>query len=147
MPGKVNPVMCEVVTQVAAQVIGNDAAVSIGAQGGRLELNVMVPLVAHNVLQSVDILASAMRLFAERCVDGLEADADRCRELAERSPSLATALAPLLGYDRAARLARESMRTGRRLEDLALEQGLLTRDQAEQVFDLRRMTEPGAPAS
>ncbi len=140
MPGKVNPVLCEVLRQVAAQATGNDVAVTLGAQGGEFELNVMVPVIARNVLESVEILAAGMDLFARRCVDALEADPDRCVELAEQSPALVTVLNPIVGYDRAAQLAHDARRLRRGIRELAVEQGLLTAEEAARVFDLRGMT-------
>ncbi|HTF57958.1 MAG TPA: class II fumarate hydratase [Planctomycetota bacterium] len=140
MPGKTNPVICEVVVQVGAQVVGNDAAVALGGQGGAFELNAMVPVMAHNLLQSIALLASAARLFAAKCVDGLRADARRCRDLAERSPALATVLAPRVGYDRAAALVEEAMRRGMTIRDLAVEKGWVTASEARRLFDPLRLT-------
>jgi len=140
MPGKVNPVMCEVVTQVAAQVIGNDAAVAIGGQGGQFELNVMIPVMAINVLDSIRLLSTSSESFAEKCVDGIKANEDRCRELAEQSNMLVTALAPIIGYDRAAALAKDALKKRKSVRQLALEQGAVTEEQAKKVFDLRGMT-------
>jgi fumarate hydratase class II len=140
MPGKVNPVICEVVDQVAAQVAGNDAAVAAGGAGGMFELNAMVPMMAHNVLQSTALLASASRLLATKCVDGLEADERRCRSLAERSSALATALVPRLGYDRVAALVEEALRRGLTVRELALEKKLVSRSEARTLFDPLRMT-------
>ncbi len=143
MPGKVNPVLCEVLTQVAAQVIGNDLAVTIGAQGGQFELNVMIPVMAHNVLSSTALLANACTLFADRCIDGLQANPERCEELALKSLSLVTALNPIIGYDKAAALAKEAYKKRVSVKQLALDQKLITEEQARKAFDLRRMTEPG----
>jgi fumarate hydratase class II len=143
MPGKVNPVMSEMLTQIAAQVIGNDAAVTLGAQGGAFELNVMIPVMVHNVLSSIALLASGCRLFASKCVDGLQANKARCEELALKSLSLVTVLNPLIGYERAAALAKEAHKRGISVRQLALEQKLITPEQAEKAFDLWRMTQPG----
>ena len=143
MPGKVNPVMCEMLVQVGGQVIGNDAAVTIGAQGGHFELNAMIPLMTANVLDSIGILTRGCSLFATKCVDGLKANAERCAELLEKSPIAATALNPLLGYDRTARLVKEALARNKSVKDLAVEQGLITKAQAERIFDFRRLTEPG----
>ncbi|MEK7865813.1 MAG: class II fumarate hydratase [Planctomycetota bacterium] len=143
MPGKVNPVLCEVMTQVSAQVIGNDMAVTIGAQGGNFELNVMIPVMAHNVLSSTALLANACTLFAGRCIDGLQANPERCEELALKSLSLVTALNPIIGYDKAAALAKEAFKKRVSVKQLALDQKLITEEQAKKAFDLRRMTEPG----
>jgi fumarate hydratase class II len=135
MPGKVNPVMSEVVTQVAAQVVGNDAAIAVGALGGQLELNTFLPLIARNLLQSIGLLASATRLFAERCVDGLEADRARAAALVEQSLMLATALVPRIGYDAAAELAKEALATGRSLRELCLARGLLDAPTLDRLLD------------
>jgi fumarate hydratase class II len=143
MPGKVNPVMSEMLVQVAAQVIGNDAAITMGAQGGHFELNAMIPVMIANLLDSIGILANGCRLFAERCVDGLEADAEHSAELLAKSPLAATALNPVLGYDRTAQLVQEALLRKRSVKDLAIEQGLITPEQAEKIFDFRRLTEPG----
>lgn len=109
MPGKVNPVIPEAVTQVAAQVIGNDAAVAFGGASGSFELNVMLPMLARNVLESITLLANASRLLADRCVAGIEADADRMREYAESSPSIVTPLNRYLGYEEAAKVAKQAL--------------------------------------
>ncbi len=146
MPGKVNPVMSEMLTQVAAQVIGNDAAITIGAQGGNFELNVMIPVMIHNLLGSIAILANGCRLFATRCVDGLSANEARCRELLEKSPICATALNPIIGYERAAKLIKEALAKKASVKQLAIDQGLVTAEQAEKAFDFRKMTEPGETA-
>jgi fumarate hydratase class II len=125
MPGKVNPVLCEVLIQVCAQVIGNDAAITVGGLSASLELHTALPLVARNLLESIRLLASASTLFAERCIAGLEADRERCAELAGRSLALATALVPALGYDTAAELAKEALASGRPLREICLARGLL----------------------
>lgn len=143
MPGKVNPVLCEVATQVAAQVIGHDAAVTIGGQGGQFELNVMIPLMAVNVLDAAGLLASTCDTFARKCIDGIEANEEICREYAERSAMLVTAMVPIIGYDRAAAIAKEALRQRRSVRQVAIQQGAITQEQADEVFNLRRMTEPG----
>jgi len=143
MPGKVNPVMSEMLVQVAAQVIGNDAAITIGAQGGQFELNAMIPMMTANLLDSIQILTSGCSLFAARCVDGLRADAARCAELLEKSPIAATALNPILGYERTAKLIQEALANGASVKQLAVEQGLITREQAEKIFDFRKLTRRG----
>ncbi|MBI3857123.1 MAG: class II fumarate hydratase [Planctomycetes bacterium] len=147
MPGKVNPVMSDMMTQIAAQVIGNDAAITIGAQGGNFELNVMIPVMIANLLNSVAILASGCRLFATRCVDGLAANPEKCAELLDKSPISATALNPIIGYERAAKLIKEALAKKASVKQLAVEQGLITKEQADQIFDFRKMTEPGETAS
>ncbi len=145
MPGKVNPVMAESVCQVAAQVIGNDAAITVGGQSGNFELNVMIPVMIHALLQSIAILASVCREFTERCVVGIEANGERCRRNAESTAALATALAPEIGYDRAAKVAKTSLAEDRTLRDVVLEEGLLTEEQLDRLLDFRAMTEPGIP--
>ncbi|MFQ5889076.1 MAG: class II fumarate hydratase [Gemmatimonadota bacterium] len=143
MPGKVNPVMAEMVCQVAAQVIGNDAAITIGGQAGNFELNVMIPVMAHNLLESIEILSSACREFAERCVKGITANAERCRRFAESTAALATVLAPRIGYDRAAEVAKRSLREEKTLRQVAREMDLLSDEELEALIDFRAMTEPG----
>jgi fumarate hydratase class II len=124
MPGKVNPVIPEVVTQVAAQVIGNDAAITVGGMQGHFELNVFIPLIARNLLQSIALLASASRLLAEKCVDGIEANVEQCEHYAEVSLSAATALNPYIGYDKASEIVKEAAKSGRSLREVAREQGV-----------------------
>ncbi len=143
MPGKVNPVMSEVMTQVAAQVIGNDAAIAIGGQGGAFELNVMIPVMVDNLLSSMSLMANTAKVFAEKCVDGLAPNEERCEELAQKSLSLATVLNPLIGYEKAAELVKEAFKKKVGVKQLALEKKLITPEQAEKAFDLRKMTEPG----
>jgi fumarate hydratase class II/aspartate ammonia-lyase len=128
---------------VSYQVIGLDAAIAAAAAAGQLELNVMMPLVAFDLCHALEILAAAVRAFDERCARGLEADAERARQYAERSVSLATALAPRLGYAAAAEIVKASVRTGRSIVDLAVEMGGLSRAEARRVLDPRRLTRPG----
>jgi fumarate hydratase class II len=141
MPGKVNPVIPEVVTQVGAQVIGNDAAIAIGGLSGQFELNVYVPLMARNLLQSIQLLSSASRLLAEKCVDGIEANREQLERYAELTLSAATALNPHLGYDKVAEIVAESARSGRSLREVAREAGV---DDAvlDQALDYRSMAKP-----
>jgi fumarate hydratase class II len=143
MPGKVNPVLAEAVTQVAAQVFGNDAAVAFGGAQGNFELNVYVPMMAANVLDSIQLLTNVSWLFADRCVAGIEADDERCRAYAEASPSLGTSLNPYLGYEKASALVKESVRTGRSIRELVHEQGLLSDEELDRAFDVLRMTHGG----
>src|SRR5690349_535869 len=124
MPGKVNPVMPEVMTQVAAQVIGNDTTITVGGMQGHFELNVFVPLLARNILDSVKLLASASRLFAEKCVDGIEANRENAERYAELTLSAATALNPYIGYDLATEIVKEAAATGRPLREIAREKGV-----------------------
>jgi fumarate hydratase class II len=143
MPGKVNPVMPEMLRMVCAQVVGNDAAVTVGGMSGDFELNVMMPVMAQALLQSIDILARGSVAFTEKCVEGLEADRKRCEEMIERSLMMVTALAPRIGYDAAAKLAQEAYRTGRAIRDLARERGLVPEAELERLLDPRGMTGPG----
>ena len=143
MPGKVNPVMAEMLTMVCFQVIGNDAAVAMAAQAGQLELNVMMPILAHALLQSLDILAHAIAVFTSRCVAGMQADVERCRRYAEETIALVTALSPRIGYDRAAALAKEVWSSGRSVRDVVTDQGILTPADVSELLDPRRLTEPG----
>jgi fumarate hydratase class II len=141
MPGKVNPVIPEVVTQVAAQVIGNDAAITVGGLQGHFELNVFIPMMARNLLDSVKLLSSASRLLAEKCVDGIEANRERCEHYAELTLSASAALNPYIGYDRGAEIVKEAAASGRSLREVAREHGV---DDAvlEEALDFRKMARP-----
>jgi len=141
MPGKVNPVICEAVTMACAQVIGNDVTVSIGGQSGNFELNVMKPVIAYNLLQSIELLSNASRLLAEKCVDGLEASRERCQEMVERSLAMVTALAPIIGYDVAAGLAKEAYESGYTIREVALSKGILPEEELKRELDPWKMTE------
>ncbi|GIU85575.1 MAG: fumarate hydratase class II [Acidimicrobiia bacterium] len=145
MPGKVNPVIPEVVTQVAVQVYGNDAAVAFAGSQGSFELNTYVPVIARNLLESVRLLTSACTVFARRCVDGVEADVERCRRYAEASPSVGTALNPYLGYDAAAEVVKESARTGRPIREIVRERGLMSDEELDRALDVIAMTRGGMP--
>ena len=144
MPGKVNPVMSEMVLQVAAQVIGNDATIAFAGSGlgSTFELNVMMPVKGYNLLQSIDLLARAARVFADRCVAGLEADPARTAAMVEQSLAMCTSLAPKIGYDKAAEIAKESFKTGKTVREIAREKRLLSEDELAKVLDPKRMTEP-----
>jgi fumarate hydratase class II len=143
MPGKVNPVICEAVIQVGAQVAGNHVAVTIGVQGGQLDLNTMLPVIARNLLESVTIVAAASRIFADKCIAGLEANVEQCTDYVERSPSMATALNPLIGYDKAAEIAKRSAKENRPVRELAKEMTSLSAEEIDRALDPRRQTEPG----
>jgi aspartate ammonia-lyase len=143
MPGKVNPVMAEMLNMVCFQVIGQDLTIAMAAQAGQLELNVMMPVIAHTLLQSVDILAGGIAAFTSRCVVGIQADVERCRRYAEETLALVTALSPRIGYDRAAALAKEVWASGRSVREVALAQGVLTPAELSELLDPRRLTEPG----
>jgi len=141
MPGKVNPVLPEVVTQVAAQVIGNDAAVTVGGMQGHFELNVFVPVIARNVLDSIRLLAAAARAFAEKCIDGIEANRETCERYAELTLSAATALNPYIGYDKATEIVKEAASSGRSLRDVARDAGV-DDETLDAALDYRAMAEP-----
>jgi fumarate hydratase class II len=144
MPAKTNPVLCESVTQVAAQVIGNDAAVTVGGLSGAFELNAFIPLIARNVLESIRLLAKVSTQFARACVDGIEADPDRCHELVESDLATVTALVPAIGYDRSAELAKKALVTNRPLRDVMKEAGVLSDEEVDRLLDVRRMTKGGS---
>ncbi|HEU4942282.1 MAG TPA: class II fumarate hydratase [Gaiellaceae bacterium] len=141
MPGKVNPVIPEVVTQVSAQVIGNDAAITVGGMQGHFELNVFVPLLARNLLESIRLLSAASRVFAEKCVDGIEANRENCERYAELTLSAATALNPHIGYDKASEIVKTAAATGRSLRDVAREAGV-SDEILDQALDYRAMAKP-----
>jgi fumarate hydratase class II len=143
MPGKVNPVIPESVLMVSAQVIGNDAAIALGGLSGVFELNVMMPVIVYNLLQSIEILSNASRMFADRCVEGLVANEERAREMIEKSLAMVTALAPKIGYDKAAEIAKEAFKTGRTVRELAQEKGVLPAEELESALDARAQTEGG----
>jgi fumarate hydratase class II len=141
MPGKVNPVIPEVVTQVAAQVIGNDAAITVGGMQGHFELNVFVPLLARNLLQSISLLAAASRLLDEKCVRGIEANREQTEHYAEATLSAATALNPYVGYDKATEIVKKAAATGRSLRDIAREEGV-SEEVLDEALDYRKMARP-----
>jgi fumarate hydratase, class II len=143
MPGKVNPVMAESLIMACAQVVGNDAAITLGGLYGNFELNAMLPLIARNLLEQLTLIANAATQFADKLVDGLRANRARIEAQNESSLALATALAPHIGYDQAAEIAEESHRTGRTVREIARERCVLPEEQLERALDLRRQTEPG----
>lgn len=143
MPGKVNPVMSEMMMQVAAHVIGNDTAITWGGANGNFELNVMMPMIVHNLLESVHLLANASEAFATRCVAGIEANDQRARELVERNAIIVTALNPHIGYDNGAKIAKEAVATGRSIRELVLEAGLMSEEDLDSALDIKKMTEGG----
>jgi len=143
MPGKVNPVMAEMLTMVCFQVMGHDATIAMAAQAGQLELNVMMPVIAQALLQSLDLLARGIAAFTTRCVAGVQADVERCRGYAEGTLALVTALSPRIGYERAAALAKEVWSSGRSVREVATEQGILSPAEISELLDPRRLTEPG----
>ncbi len=144
MPGKVNPVIPEVVNQVCFQVIANDVAITLAAQGGQLELNAFEPLIAFDLFQSLTLLTKALTVLRERCVSGITADVSRCRDLAERSIGLVTALVPVIGYDAAAKIALEALQTGRKVRELARERAGLSEATLDDLLDPGKMMHPRA---
>ena len=142
MPGKVNPVVGESVTQVAAQVIGNDAAITIGGQAGNFELNVMMPMMADNLLQSIRLLSRVCTVFVDKCISGIEADEERCGETIEQSLAMCTSLAPIIGYDNAAAIAKEAYASGSTVREIAREKGVLSDEELDRVLDPLSMTKP-----
>jgi len=143
MPGKVNPVVPEAVCQVVSQVVGNDAAVAFGGAAGNLELNVMLPVVARNLLESIRLLSSVSRVFADKCILGIEANVDRCKAYAESSPSIGTSLNPSIGYEKAGEVIKESTKTGRSIRELVLERGWMTDAELDKALDTLAMTKGG----
>jgi len=139
MPGKVNPVIAETLIQVCAQVVGNDAAITLGGLSGNFELNVMMPLIAHNSLQSIRFLAGAVDNFSKRCVEGLDADRGRCEEMVEKSLALATALTPKIGYDEAARIAKKAYAQRKTIRQVVEEEGILSKVELDRCLDPRSM--------
>jgi len=138
-------VIPEVVTQVSVQVFGNDATVAFAGSQGNFELNVFVPVMARNLLESIRLLTSVCTVFAKKCIDGIEANEERCREYAESSPSVGTALNPHLGYDTASEIVKESMRSGRSIRAIVRERGLMTDEELDRVLDPLAMTRGGMP--
>ncbi len=145
MPGKVNPSIAEMVNQVCYQAIGLDTTVAMASEAGQMELNVMMPVITHNIVFSLMIVGNATRVFAERCVEGITADAAQCAYWLERSPALVTALAPKIGYAEAAKLAKEAIATGLTVKQLVTDRGILHGKELEEILDLRAMTELGVP--
>jgi len=143
MPGKVNPVIPESVIMVAAQVAGNDTTITLGGMGGNFELNVMMPVIAFNLLQSIEILANATRMFADKCIAGTTVNRERAKEMVEKSLAMCTALAPKIGYDQAAAIAKEAFASGRTVRQVAVEKGVLPPEELSHVLDPRGMTEGG----
>ena len=147
MPGKVNPVMCEAMMMVAARVMGNHTTVTIAGQRGNFELNVMMPVLAQALLESITLLSNVAVAFADRCVTGIEANEPRAKQLLEKNPSIATALNPYIGYDQAVEVAKEAAQAGRSVRDVVEEKGLLKPEEIDEALDVRGMTEPGLPGT
>ncbi len=147
MPGKVNPVMCEVINQISFQVIGNDHTISLASEAGQLELNVMEPVLVFNLLQSFTILQNGISVFREFAIEGITANIDRCRELVETSVGIITAINPHVGYETAARIAKEAISTGLSVREICIERGILTKEELDRILDPKEMTNPGIAAS
>jgi len=142
MPGKVNPVLCEMLTMVCAQVMGNDVAINVGGAGGNFELNVYLPVMAHNLLQSVSILAAGANAFTDKCIVAIEANEDRCTQSVERNLAICTSLAPVIGYDKAAAISKEAFKTDRTVREVALDWEVLSADEIDALLDGHAMTRP-----
>jgi fumarate hydratase class II len=143
MPGKVNPVMCEMMMQVSAQVTGNDTTIALSNSHGNFELNVMLPVIAHNLLQSITLLGNAARLFADKAVAGFTVNRERISSLVDKNPILVTALNPVIGYDKAAQIAKRAYAEGRSLKDVAAEMTNLSKEELDRILDPKKMTEGG----
>ncbi len=143
MPGKVNPVIAEAVNMVAAQVIGNDAAIAVAAMNGNLDLNVMMPVIGYNLLESVEVLGNACGVFAEKCVGGIVANVAQCRAYGERTTSLVTAIAPVVGYDEAARIFKKALAEDKPIAQAILDEGLIPEERVAEILDLKKLTEGG----
>ena len=143
MPGKVNPVIPEAVTMIAAQVMGNDVTINLGGQSGNFELNVMKPVIAYNLLQSIELLAAGCQVLAHKCIDGIQADRERCEEMVEQSLAMVTALAPRIGYDKAAQIAVEAFQGGRTVRQVARDKKLMSDEELQKALDPLGQTEGG----
>ena len=143
MPGKVNPVIPEVINQISFQVIGNDKTITMAAEAGQLELNVMTSVLFHNLFDSLESLTNGVGVLTERCIKAMEADRERCEELAERSIGIITALNPHIGYEKAAEIAVEALESGRGVREIILEKGVLSQEKINKILHPQEMTEPG----
>ena len=144
MPGKVNPVICESMIQSCAQVIGNDIAITLGGQGGIFELNLMLPLISHNLLQSIQILSNSIKIFTEKLIDDLKADEKKCLDYIEGSLAMCTSLAPIIGYDKAAKIAYNAYESGKTVREIALEEKVLSFEKLNELLDAKSMTKPNS---
>jgi fumarate hydratase class II len=143
MPGKVNPVIAEAVNMVAAHVIGNDACIVVAAMNGNLDLNVMMPVIAHNLLESVEVLGNACAVFADKCVNGITANAQQCLLYAERTTSLVTAVATVIGYDQSAKIFKKSLEEDKPIRQAILDEGLIPPEKVAEILDLKKLTRGG----
>ncbi len=144
MPGKVNPVICESMIQSCAQVIGNDIAITLGGQGGIFELNLMLPLISHNLLQSIQILSNSIKIFTEKLIDDLKADEKKCLDYIEGSLAMCTSLAPIIGYDKAAKIAYNAYESGKTVREIALDEKVLSIEKLNELLDAKSMTKPNS---
>ena len=142
MPGKTNPVICEAMIQGCAQVIGNDMAITIGGQGGVFELNLMLPLIAHNLTNSITILSNSTNIFTEKLITGLKANKEKCAGYIEGSLAMCTSLAPVIGYDKAAQIAYKAFNSGKTVREIAMEDNVLDKDKLDEILDPKSMTMP-----
>ena len=142
MPGKVNPVICESMIQVCAQVIGNDTAITIGGQGGVFELNLMLPLIAHNLSQSIEILTTGTQMFTNKLIKDLKANEEICSSYIEGSLAMCTSLVPIIGYDRAAEIAHKAYKSGKTVREVSLEENVLDKKELDILLDPVNMTKP-----
>lgn len=143
MPGKVNPVMCESMMQVTARVMGNDQTITVsGASGGQFQLNIMMPVMGHAVLESIQLLAAVTQAFVDFCAEGMEANATGCEAAVEQSLSMVTSLNPLIGYEKAAKLAKDAFKSGKTIRELCRTEGILPEDTLQDALDPMKMTEP-----
>jgi aspartate ammonia-lyase len=145
MPGKINPSIPEMVNQVCFQIVGCDTTVSMAAEHGQLELNVMMPVIAHNVLLSMRILTNSVNVLADKCVKGIEANREMCQYWVERSAALATALAPQIGYAKAAEISKQSVKEGILIREMVKRDNVIPANEVDDVLDLKKMTEIGVP--
>jgi fumarate hydratase class II len=143
MPGKINPVIAEATMMVAAQVIGNDAAITVGAQHGNFELNVMLPMIAHNLLESIELLSTMTRVLADKAIAGFTINSGRIADLVDKNPIMVTALNPIIGYDNAAKIAKRAYAEGRRVKDVAAELTDLSAEELDRLLDPAELAEPG----
>ena len=142
MPGKVNPVICESMLQVCSQVIANDLAITLGGQGGAFELNVMLPLIAHNLLESINILSNSIKIFNTKLIKGIKVDHKKCKEYIEKSLSMCTILVPVLGYDKTAKIAYEAYESGKTIRELLIDKNILSQTKINKLLDPYKMTNP-----
>ena len=143
MPGKINPVIPDVVNQVAFNIIGNDMTITMAAEAGQLELNAFEPIIFYNLFQSIETLTFAVKTLIDNCIVGITANEEHCRQMVESSIGIITAICPYVGYERASNIAKEALRTGRSVRDLILERGLMDREHLQTILDPYTMTEPG----